>query len=197
MTDPQNTSGAEPHLGQWPAHPAERGQPVAQQNNGLITTVPVRITQAKPIEGLADKVIGRAWNIDGVTFAEAAPPYAPLTEAEMRDLSAMVWGAPAADDWVKSVGLPLIQQYEKLRAAGQRPVDPATLPACQMCGGSGLVGGNMGQTPENFSLETHPCPACNDFGGVAINDLQRIQADIDRAHAEEVRLGMHDVGGVA
>lgn len=30
-----------------------------------------------------------------------------------------------------------------------------------------------------------------------LNDLHRIQADIDRAHAEEVRLGMHDVGSPA
>lgn len=51
---------------------------------------------------------------------------APLTDAEVRDLSAMVFGAPAAADWIKAVGVPMVRQLEALWASGQRPRDPAT-----------------------------------------------------------------------
>lgn len=32
---------------------------------------------------------------------------------------------------------------------------------CLACNGHGLIGGNTGQTPEQFSYETLPCPDCN------------------------------------
>ncbi|MGN8004140.1 hypothetical protein ACTJKQ_13210 [Acidovorax sp. 22279] len=59
--------------------------------------------------------------------ASLAQDYAPLTIAEARDLTCMLAGAPWPDEM-----LPELQQllgiYDGLRAHGQRPVDPATLP---------------------------------------------------------------------
>lgn len=59
--------------------------------------------------------------------ASQAQDYAPLTLAEARDLTCMLAGAPWPDEM-----LPELQQllgiYDGLRAHGQRPVDPATLP---------------------------------------------------------------------
>lgn len=51
--------------------------------------------------------------------------FAALSEKEIKDLSAMCWGAPAEDKWLAEVATPLIRQYEALREAGERPVDPA------------------------------------------------------------------------
>lgn len=47
---------------------------------------------------------------------------APLTTKEIADLTAMVWGAPCADDELKKVEL-IIRAYEALKP-GERPKDP-------------------------------------------------------------------------
>ena len=51
--------------------------------------------------------------------------FAALSYKEIKDLSAMCWGAPADAKWLTEVATPLIRQYEALREAGERPVDPA------------------------------------------------------------------------
>lgn len=71
--------------------------------------------------------------VAGAEWQEARNPHAPaitylpLTLAEARDLTCMLAGAPWPDEM-----LPELQQllgiYDGLRAHGQRPVDPATLP---------------------------------------------------------------------
>lgn len=71
--------------------------------------------------------------VAGAEWQEARNPHAPaitylpLTLTEARDLTCMLAGAPWPDEM-----LPELQQllgiYDGLRARGQRPVDPATLP---------------------------------------------------------------------
>lgn len=59
---------------------------------------------------------------------QKAVPYEPLTPEEIKDLTAMIWGAPASDDHLADVATPMIRTYEGLRLRNERPVDPARLP---------------------------------------------------------------------
>lgn len=71
-------------------------------------------------------VAGAEWQ-EARDLHAPTPTYLPLTLAEARDLTCMLAGAPWPDEM-----LPELQQllgiYDGLRAHGQRPVDPATLP---------------------------------------------------------------------
>lgn len=40
--------------------------------------------------------------------------------------------------------------------------NPTAGPQCKTCKGFGMVGGSIGQTPENFGYEDWPCPDCTD-----------------------------------
>lgn len=53
-----------------------------------------------------------------------AATYKRLTRAEVKDLTAMVWGAPCSDEWIDDVAVPLIRKAEHLRSRNQRPEDP-------------------------------------------------------------------------
>ena len=56
-----------------------------------------------------------------------AAAYAPLAIDEARDLTCMLAGAPWPDEMLPELQR-LLSIYDGLRAHGQRPVDPATLP---------------------------------------------------------------------
>lgn len=59
--------------------------------------------------------------------SDPAKEWKPLTPEEVKDLTAMVWGAPSTDEWLHTVAIPLIATYEAMRAAGNRPIDPVNL----------------------------------------------------------------------
>jgi hypothetical protein len=50
-----------------------------------------------------------------------------LNLQEVKDLSSMVWGAPASDEEAAKVYMPLLQMYERLRRNGIKPKDPANM----------------------------------------------------------------------
>lgn len=54
--------------------------------------------------------------------------YDRMTEPEIKALTAMIWGAPVIYNLLRHTIIPVIRQYEDLRAIGARPVDPATVP---------------------------------------------------------------------
>lgn len=71
-------------------------------------------------------VAGAEWQ---ETRTRPAPDttYAPLTITETRDLTCILAGAPWPDEMLPELQR-LLSIYDGLRAHGQRPVDPATLP---------------------------------------------------------------------
>ncbi len=77
-------------------------------------------------------------------------PYAPLTTAEARDLTCMLAGAPWPDEMLPELQR-LLGIYDGLRAHGQRPVDPATLPrkVAKVVMQTGLLPDTVQPTPAN------------------------------------------------
>lgn len=71
-------------------------------------------------------VAGAEWQ-EARNLPAPATPYAPLSAAEARDLTCMLAGAPWPDEMLPELQR-LLGIYDGLRARGQRPVDPATLP---------------------------------------------------------------------
>ncbi|WP_343735239.1 hypothetical protein [Acidovorax sp.] len=99
----------------------------AVQNSLLSLTTPDSVDHARELQALRKKVATyEARDALGLP-PPPATTYAPLTIDEARDLTCMLAGAP----WPGEV-LPELQRllaiYDGLRAQGQRPVDPASLP---------------------------------------------------------------------
>lgn len=53
------------------------------------------------------------------------PLYARLTVDELRDLTAMVYGAPLGEQYLQEQ-LAIVRTYERLRSLGLRPWDPSS-----------------------------------------------------------------------
>jgi hypothetical protein len=68
-------------------------------------------------DGYLDLRTHGAWD----AWQARAAAYTPMSEKEVRDLSAVVWGEPAGDNWVSHVGLPLVRAVEDCILRGVRP----------------------------------------------------------------------------
>lgn len=60
--------------------------------------------------------------------AAATPVWNRLSVAEVRDLTAMLWGAPCDEESLYAIYVPIIHRYESMREHGCRPIDPVNLP---------------------------------------------------------------------